>query len=112
MIMDMTDPREAVEQQLAAYNSHDLDAFAATYAEDVVVNRRDGSRLQGRPALRDQYAGQFAEGRCRAEILARISEGDWVVDHELAHGLADDPIRVLVAYRVRDGLIDRVDFLG
>ncbi|GGR11053.1 steroid Delta-isomerase [Streptomyces netropsis] len=112
MIARVTDPREVVEQQLAAYNSHDIDAFVATYAEDVLVRRRDGSRLQGRHALRDSYAPQFAEGRCRAEILGRLSEGDWVVDHELAHGLADDPIPVLVTYRVRGGLIDRVDFLS
>ncbi|WP_035795030.1 nuclear transport factor 2 family protein [Kitasatospora mediocidica] len=107
----MTEPRDVVEQQLAAYNSHDLDAFVATYAEDVVVHRRKGD-LRGRQALRDTYAGQFAEGRCRAEIVGRLSEGDWVVDHEVAHGLADEPVRVLVAYRVRDGLIDRVDFLN
>jgi len=108
----MSDPRAVVEQQLAAYNSHDIDAFAATYAEDVVVQRRDGSLLEGRRALRDHYTGPFAEGRCRAEILGRLSESDWVVDHELAHGVADEPIRTLVAYRVREGLIDRVDFLG
>lgn len=108
----MTEPREVVEQQLAAYNSHDIDAFAATYAQDVVVQRRDGSQLQGRQALRDHYTGQFAKGRCRAEIVGRLSEGDWVVDQELAHGVADGPIRTLVAYRVREGLIDRVDFLG
>lgn len=112
MIISVTDPREVVEQQLAAYNSHDIDAFAATYAEDVVVHWSNGNTLQGRQALRDKYAGLFAEGRCRAEILGRLSEGDRVVDHELAHGLADDPLRVLVAYRVREGLIDRVDFLS
>ncbi|KJY26043.1 nuclear transport factor 2 family protein [Streptomyces sp. NRRL S-495] len=108
----MTEPREVVERQLAAYNSHDIDAFVATYAEDVTVHRADGSLLQGRQALRDRYAGQFAEGRCRAEIVGRLTEGDRVVDHEIAHGLADEPVRVLVAYRVREGLIDRVDFLG
>ena len=112
MITRMTEPRKVVEQQLAAYNSHDIDAFAATYAEDVLVNRRRGDQLHGRQAVRDAYVGQFSEGRCRAEILGRLTEGDWVVDHELAHGVADDPIRVLVAYRVREGLIDRVDFLG
>lgn len=101
-----------VEQQLVAYNSHDIDAFAATYAEDVLVRRRNGSRLEGRQALRDSYTPLFAKGRCRAEILGRLSEGDRVVDHELAHGLADEPIRVLVAYRVREGLVDRVDFLS
>ncbi|MBG6135972.1 nuclear transport factor 2 family protein [Longispora fulva] len=108
----MTDQQTVVERQLAAYNSHDLDAFAATYAPDVRVNRRDGSQLLGRDGLREAYADQFAQGRCRAEIVGRLTEGDWVVDHEIAHGITDTPIRVLVAYRVRDGLIDRVDFLS
>ncbi|MGK4578476.1 hypothetical protein [Kitasatospora sp. HPMI-4] len=39
----MTEPRDVVEQQLAEYNSHDIDAFAAPYAEDVTVHRRAGT---------------------------------------------------------------------
>lgn len=108
----VTTPETVVERQLAAYNSHDLEAFAATYAPDVCINRRSGDRLLGRDAVREAYAEMFAKGRCRAEIVGRLTEGDWVVDHEIAHGIMDDPLRVLVAYRVRDGLIDRVDFLG
>ncbi|MCC9311852.1 hypothetical protein LN042_33140 [Kitasatospora sp. RB6PN24] len=46
------------------------------------------------------------------EIVGRLAEGDWVVDHEIAHGVAEQPVRVLVAYRVRDGLIDLVRFLA
>ncbi|MGW1376925.1 nuclear transport factor 2 family protein [Streptomyces sp. NPDC002446] len=106
------EPTAVVERQLAAYNAHDLDAFAATYAEDASVSRRDGSELHGRKALREAYGPQFAEGRCRAEIVGRLTEGEWVVDHEIAHGIADDPIRILVTYRVRNGLIDQVNFLG
>ncbi|MEU4704613.1 nuclear transport factor 2 family protein [Nonomuraea dietziae] len=108
----MTEPTDIVERQLSAYNAHELDAFAATYAEDVRISRRDGSELCGRIQLREAYAEQFAEGRCKAEIIGRLAEGDWVIDHEIAHGVADTPVRVLVAYRVRDGLIDRVDFLS
>ncbi|MFF5448750.1 nuclear transport factor 2 family protein [Streptomyces sp. NPDC012888] len=105
-------PEEVVERQLAAYNGHDLAAFLATYAEEVVVTRRDGAVLRGRQELSEVYGAQFAERRCRAEITGRLVEGDWVVDREVAHGVAEEPVRVLVAYRVRDGLIDRVDFLG
>lgn len=112
MIGPVISPESVVERQIAAYNGHDLEAFAATYAPDVCVNRRDGSQLLGREALRKAYAGMFAEGRCRAEISGRLTEGDCVVDHEIAHGIADGPVRVLVVYRVRDGLIDRVDFHG
>ncbi|MDJ0382330.1 nuclear transport factor 2 family protein [Streptomyces sp. G-G2] len=108
----MTTPEIIVERQLAAYNSHDLEAFAATYAPDVCVNRSSGDPLLGRDAVREAYADMFAKGCCRAEIVGRLTEGDWVVDHEIAHGVADEPVRLLVSYRVRGGLIDRVDLLG
>lgn len=108
----MTTPQSVVERQLAAYNSHDLDAFVATYAPDARIGQADGSSLVGREALRSTYGPQFAEGTCRAEITGRLTEGEWVVDHEIAHGIGPEPLRVLVAYRVRAGLIDRVDFLG
>ncbi|WP_406340265.1 nuclear transport factor 2 family protein [Streptomyces sp. NBC_00648] len=76
-----------VERQLAAYNSHDLEAFAATYAPDVCINRRSGDRLRGRDAVREAYGDMLAKGRCRAETVGRLAEGDWVVDHEIAHGI-------------------------
>ncbi|MFE5550150.1 SgcJ/EcaC family oxidoreductase [Streptomyces sp. NPDC056534] len=105
-------PADVVERQLAAYNNHDLDSFASTYAEDVRITYPDGNVLQGRQAVREAYAGQFTEGRCHAEVTGRLTEGEWVVDHETAHSIAPEPIRVLVAYRVRNGHIDRAVFLG
>ncbi|MDH6145139.1 MULTISPECIES: nuclear transport factor 2 family protein [Kitasatospora] len=108
----MNEKTAVVDRQLSAYNAHDLTAFLATYAPEVTIERRDGSSMSGREALRESYAGMFAAGRCRAEIVGRLAEGDWVVDHEIAHGVAEQPIRVLVGYRVRDGLIDLVRFLG
>ncbi|MFD0573016.1 nuclear transport factor 2 family protein [Kitasatospora gansuensis] len=108
----MIDPQSVVERQLDAYNAHDLDAFVATYAQNVVVHRRDGSLWEGSEALRDAYRDQFAAGRCRAEITGRRVEGGWVVDHETAYGITDEPIHLLVAYHVRDGLIDQVRFMA
>lgn len=113
MIVSMRQPNtpvSVVERQLDAYNAHDLDAFVGTYAPDVTIEQSDGGVISGREELRASYAEQFAQRRCRAEITARMTEGDWVIDHETAHGLADEPVRVLVAYRVRDGLIDAVRF--
>ncbi|WP_188275061.1 hypothetical protein [Streptomyces sp. CBMA152] len=55
------------------------------------------------------------DGSPRSAAAPRSSdgspEGDRAVDHEVAHGLADEPIRVLVAHRARDRLSDRVTFL-
>ncbi|MFE5549843.1 nuclear transport factor 2 family protein [Streptomyces sp. NPDC056534] len=105
-------PIDVVERQLTAYNDHDLDGFADAYAEDVRITYPDGNMLEGRQAVRQAYAGLFTEGRCHAETTGRLTEGDWVVDHETAHGISPGPLRVLVAYRVRDGHIDRAVFLG
>lgn len=106
-----TEAATVVDRQLAAYNAHDLDAFLATYAADVEVEGRDGGTTTGLSAVAARYGDLFAQGRCRAEISARVCEGAWVVDRETAHGLGDEPITVLVAYRVRNGLIDRVRFM-
>ncbi|MBB1257075.1 nuclear transport factor 2 family protein [Streptomyces alkaliterrae] len=107
----MSDPITVVRRQLDAYNAHDLDAFVATYSPDVRVDRPDGTTLEGADALRAAYAEQFAAARCHAVVENRLTEGRWVVDQEAAHGLADEPIRLLVAYRVTDGRIDMVRFL-
>ncbi|HTT59698.1 MAG TPA: nuclear transport factor 2 family protein [Acidimicrobiales bacterium] len=57
------DPRRHVDNWLAAWNSHDLDAIMSCYSEDVdfvaptVVQRwgRDDGRLQGRAELRRHF---------------------------------------------------------
>jgi acetyl esterase/lipase len=105
-------PVEVVSRQLEAYNRHDLEQFLATYAPNAVMHSRDGSTLTGRRALREVYGPRLAAGKCRAEIVNRIAEGGWVVDHEIAHGIEPEPIRVLAAYRVVDGLIAEVRFLA
>lgn len=105
-------PVEVVSRQLEAYNRHDLEQFLATYAPNAVMHSRNGTTMRGRRALREVYGPRLMAGRCRAEIVNRIAEGDWVVDHEVAHGIEPEPIRVLAAYRVVDGLIAEVRFLS
>jgi hypothetical protein len=105
-------PELVVERQIAAYNAHDLTAFLATYAEDVQIERDNGEVSVGRETVAERYRRLFAEGRCHAEISARMCQGEWVVDHETAYGLGSEPVRVIVAYRVRGGVIDRVRFMA
>jgi hypothetical protein len=105
-------PELVVERQIGAYNAHDLEAFLDTYAEDVEIERPGGEVTVGREAMAGRYGQLFAAGQCRAEITGRMCQGEWVVDHETAHGLGSEPVRVIVAYRVRDGVIDRVRFMA
>jgi hypothetical protein len=108
---DPDSPEAVVQRQLEAYNAHDLEAFLATYAEDVQLERHDGVSV-GLEAMRARYGPIFAAGRCRAEISARMRQGEWIVDRETAYGVLPEPIKVLVAYRVRGGVIDRVRFMA
>lgn len=105
--------REAVvDEQVAAYNGHDLEMFVATYADDVEVTTPDGRGLQGHYDLRQTYGPLFENGTVRAQILGRLIGGEWVVDHERVSANGRDPVEVLVAYRVSAGRIVSVRMLG
>ena len=100
---------DAVARQVEAYNAGDLEAFLGCYAPTVVIRAGDGTVLnEGLEAMRATYVGWFGSlPGLRAEIVTRVQRGSWVVDdeHVTAEGL---DVRALVAYRVRDGLIDQV----
>jgi hypothetical protein len=104
--MSVTD---VVARQVEAYNAADLEAFLACYSPTVVIRAGDGTVLnEGLEAMRQTYAGWFGSlPDLRAEIASRLVRGSWVVDDE--HVTATDlDVRALVAYRVRDDLIDHV----
>lgn len=106
---------DAVDRQVDAYNALDVDAFAACYAEDVVIVDAGGAELtRGRAQLLEQYGRWFARNpELRVEIVSRIEIGAFVIDAERVMGTPDGDIQAVAVYRVGDdGLIDRVQFLS
>ena len=106
----MDDP---VVAQLAAYNAHDVDGFVACYAVDAVITSGDGRTLMtGHAQMREAYGRLFGNHPdVHADVRERLREGPWVVDHEEVRAGASTTGYV-VAYRVRDGVIDRVVIMG
>ena len=106
----MDDP---VVAQLAAYNAHDVDGFVACYTADAVVASGDGRTLMtGHAEMREAYGRLFSNhADVHADVTERLREGAWTVDHELVRTGAGTQGYV-VAYRVRDGVIDRVVIMG
>ncbi len=100
---------DTVARQVDAYNAHDLEAFLACYADDVVVTSGNGDALlEGLDAVRAQYDEWFSRlSDLHAEVHHRIERGAWVVDDEHATAAGLD-VEALVAYHVRDERIDRV----
>jgi len=108
------DPAAAVDRQLEAYNARDIDAFAACYADDVViVDASVGERTRGRAQLLEQYGRWFSRHPgLHVDVVSRIAIGAYVVDEERVTGVPGADIHAVVIYRVGDtGLIEHVQFL-
>lgn len=106
-------PAHIVQEQLDAYNAHDLDRFAASFSDDVCLYRMptETPGTIGKAALRAFYAEhRFSIAALRAELLNRMTLGDKVIDHERIHGLGERPTEVVAVYRISDGLIANVWF--
>jgi hypothetical protein len=107
-------PEAVVQTQLERYNAHDLEGFAATYADDVEIFDLPGGppKMSGKTALRDVYGRLFKQApELRCEAAARIVEGAFVIDQEVCRARpAARPLRATAVYQVENGLIRRVWF--
>lgn len=105
---------ELAQRQLDAYNAHDLEAFVACFAEDVVVRRLvDGEvLLRGRDGLRRAYGPMFEARTVHARLVARMTLGPIAIDEEDVTGHpSGGSLRAIAHYEVRDGLIRQVWFV-
>ena len=111
--MDRLSPFHAL---YAAFNRRDIDAVLAMMSDEVDwPNAWKGGRLTGREAVREYWTAQWAEIDPRVEPLSvteradrslavrvrqvvRSSDGELLGEGEVVH-----------VYRMRHGLIDRMD---
>jgi steroid delta-isomerase-like uncharacterized protein len=91
--------REAFEQGTAAFNAHDIDAFAAVLSDDVVFEAPGGIRGRGRQSCAEFFAGWFrAFPDARVDVHAVHITGDVAVEegafsgthHGVLHGPTGD----------------------
>jgi imidazolonepropionase-like amidohydrolase len=76
-------PEMLVQQQLNAYNAHDLDAFLAPYAEDVEIYSTSGKLLmKGKAKMREEYLFITKSPNLYCRLVNRIVSGNTVIDHE------------------------------
>lgn len=108
-------PAEVVQAQVDAYNAHDLEAFAACYADDAQVIDLSGKRpdVTGQAALKKAFA--FLDRVPRefgVDIVKRVVNGSVVIDLEHLHGLPEGKSRPdsFAVYEVRGGKIARLWF--
>lgn len=109
-------PETVVQQQLDAYNAHDLDAFLATYADDAELHAFHGAlQTRGKEEMRKRYQLRFSDSIVFGKVVQRIVMGDTVIDHERVRvTLPEGPgvMEAVVIYQVRDGKIVKATFIS
>ena len=106
-------PEQLAQQQLNAYNGHNLEAFLAPYAEDVKIYTFPNKlNFEGKETMRKNY--QFIEKNpdLHCELVNRIVEGNTVIDHENVTVSKDrPPFKAIAIYKIKDGKIAEVYFI-
>jgi hypothetical protein len=99
---------DLVNRRIAAYNAHDIDAFAATYAEDVrIVSYPERLLGVGKARMRAIFGPQFARGHGHITVLGQHVLENRVVSDELNMiGAVED--HAIAIYTIQDGLIAEV----
>ncbi len=104
--------RDAIEQLLTefgtAWNDHDLDAALALTTPDIVFESTgpapDGTRSEGRDAVREAWAPIFADTASHFDGEELIVDGDRVVQC-WTYRWADGHVRGIDVFVLRDGLV-------
>jgi len=104
---------KVVQEQVEAYNRHDIEAFLKTYSPEVkVFDFPDKLRYSGREAMRERYGNLFKnEPELKVKIAKRIVQGDHVIDHEEVSLGGGRQLTAVAVYLVEDGKITAVWFL-
>ena len=105
---------EVVNQQLAAYNAGDIDAFVATFSEDIeIYNARGELSMKGHEQLRERYGALFTRFPNQVcTIENRIVINNTVIDKERIEGRGNDRIMYAVSVnKVKDGKIFEIRFV-
>ena len=103
------EPEAVVQAQLDAYNAHDVDAFVATYAEDIQLFEHPAKLLAaGHAQLRERYAPRFKDSLLHAVVVKRIVMGSIVIDEEKVVRTFPEgagTLRAVAIYEVQAGKI-------
>jgi hypothetical protein len=105
-------PERVVQEQVDAYNRHDLEGFLKTYSPETKLYAfPDQERGVGLEYMRTIYGKLFADNpMLKVKIARRIVQGEYVIDHEQVNTGSREFAAVAI-YRVKDDKIIEVRFL-
>lgn len=104
---------QVVQRQLDAYNARDIDAFMATYSDDIELYNYPNKLVgKGKESMRKTYGRMFKQvTELHCTIVKRIVLGNKVIDQESVKGFPNGPLEAVAVYTVTNGLISKVTFI-
>lgn len=111
---DIMTPKQVVERWIAAFNDGDADRLATLYEEAAVNHQVALPAVEGREAIREMFAREFAEAKmvCVPENI--FEDGEWaILEWRDPLGLRGCGFFHVVEGRIRfqRGYWDRLSFL-
>jgi imidazolonepropionase-like amidohydrolase len=104
-------PTMLAQQQLNAYNAHDLEAFLAVYSEDVEVYEFPNVlSYKGKAEMKKNYSFLNNSPTLYCRLLNRVVQGNMVIDHEEILGVPGAPHYGVAIYVIENGKISKVYF--
>lgn len=104
-------PEMLAQEQLNAYNAHDLEAFLAPYADDVeIFDFPNTLQVKGKDAMRKQYQFVTQVPKLHCRLVNRIVQGNMVIDQEEVSGFGNKLLHGVAVYIIENGKIAKVYF--
>jgi imidazolonepropionase-like amidohydrolase len=100
---------QLVQQQLNAYNAHDLDAFLEPYADNVeLYDFPDKLIMKGKEQMRKEYLFVTQTPQLYCRLKNRLVQGNMVIDHEEVSFGGPKPVYAVAIYIIENGKITKV----
>lgn len=104
-------PEMLAQQQLNAYNSHDLDAFLAPYSDSVEIYEFPSKLIiKGKEQMRKNYGFVASVKSLYCHLQNRIVQGNIVIDHEAVYTSGPTPFYGIAIYVIEKGKIVKAYF--
>jgi imidazolonepropionase-like amidohydrolase len=102
---------QLVQQQLNAYNAHNLEAFLEPYAADVEIYEFPNKLLsKGKEQMRNDYLFITKIPQLYCRLKNRVVQGNMVIDHEEVSGFGPASLHAVAIYIIDKGKISKVYF--
>ena len=72
-------PRQLIAEWVDAFNQQDIDRLNRMYAEDAVNHQVAEGVVQGRHAIRDKFADEFALAQMHCVVEHLFEDGEWAI---------------------------------